>query len=286
MPELPEVTAIADFLDERVGYCEQFSATMALMARSLGIPARVVVGFTQGRSEDGRWVVRGTDAHAWPELWMGSAGWVRFEPTPGASTTTRPTYTVEQGAPYAGPSAAPSTPSRAAGDESDALDRQDDQTGAGAYAPATGPSGWTLALILGLLLVLMTPALVRVVRRMRRFRAAGAGRAEWPVQIGESSGRSRGGGESSGRYRAGGGLVELGAGADRAGRTAVLASTDWAGRCTTARSATVRRRYGSRSPPKGSPHTPTSAPARPAPFRACCPRRALRPRASAPGVRG
>ena len=85
--------ALATFLEERVGYCEQFAATMALMARSVGIPARVVVGFTQGRLEGNQWVVRGTDAHAWPELWMGSAGWVRFEPTPGAPTTTTPAYT-------------------------------------------------------------------------------------------------------------------------------------------------------------------------------------------------
>ena len=169
--------ALTAFLEERVGYCEQFAATMALMARSLGIPARVVVGFTQGRPEDGRWVVRGTDAHAWPELWMGSAGWVRFEPTPGASTTTRPTYTVEQGTPYAGPTAAP-TDGSSAGDESDERDRlQDDQAGAGTYEPA-GPSGRTLAVLLGVLLVLMAPALVRLFRRVRRFRAARAGQAE------------------------------------------------------------------------------------------------------------
>ena len=98
--------ALATFLEERVGYCEQFAATMALMARSVGIPARVVVGFTQGRLEGNQWVVRGTDAHAWPELWMGSAGWVRFEPTPGAPTTSRPAYSIAT--PGAdGPSATP-----------------------------------------------------------------------------------------------------------------------------------------------------------------------------------
>ncbi|HYN57873.1 MAG TPA: DUF3488 and transglutaminase-like domain-containing protein, partial [Motilibacterales bacterium] len=53
--------ALATFLEERVGYCEQFAATMALMARSVGIPARVVVGFTQGSLEGNQWVVRGTD---------------------------------------------------------------------------------------------------------------------------------------------------------------------------------------------------------------------------------
>ena len=79
---------IAEFLEERVGYCEQFAASMAIMARSLGIPSRVVVGFTQGtRDEDGVWHVTVRDAHAWPELWFEGVGWARFEPTPRSGAT-------------------------------------------------------------------------------------------------------------------------------------------------------------------------------------------------------
>lgn len=67
----------------RTGYCEQFSTSMAVMARMLGIPSRVVLGFTPGTLlEDGRVVVRDRNAHAWVELWMPSQGWVRFDPTP------------------------------------------------------------------------------------------------------------------------------------------------------------------------------------------------------------
>jgi transglutaminase-like putative cysteine protease len=67
----------------RTGYCEQFSTAMAVMARMLGIPSRVVLGFTPGALlEDGRVVVRDRNAHAWVELWMPSQGWVRFDPTP------------------------------------------------------------------------------------------------------------------------------------------------------------------------------------------------------------
>jgi len=67
----------------RIGYCEQFSTSMAVMARTLGIPSRVVLGFTPGSLlEDGRVVVRDRNAHAWVELWMPSQGWVRFDPTP------------------------------------------------------------------------------------------------------------------------------------------------------------------------------------------------------------
>lgn len=68
----------------KAGYCEQFSGAFAAMARAVGIPARVAVGFTPGVVEaDGRYHVRGVHAHAWPEVWLGQFGWVAFEPTPG-----------------------------------------------------------------------------------------------------------------------------------------------------------------------------------------------------------
>ena len=76
--------AIESFFNERVGYCEQFAATFATMARSLGIPSRVAVGFTPGVLNDEGWYsVIGKNAHAWPELWFDGVGWVPFEPTPG-----------------------------------------------------------------------------------------------------------------------------------------------------------------------------------------------------------
>ncbi len=76
--------AILSFLRIKRGYCEQFSATFAAMARSIGLPARVAVGFTQGQLEpDGKFHVLGKHAHAWPEVWFDGIGWVLFEPTPG-----------------------------------------------------------------------------------------------------------------------------------------------------------------------------------------------------------
>ncbi|MGH2684800.1 MAG: transglutaminaseTgpA domain-containing protein, partial [Actinomycetota bacterium] len=60
--------AIIQFLARRTGYCEQFAGTYAAMARALGIPARVAVGFTPGEIDgDGVYHVRGEHAHAWPE---------------------------------------------------------------------------------------------------------------------------------------------------------------------------------------------------------------------------
>ncbi len=77
---------IEQFLDERVGFCQQFSGTFALMARSLGIPTRVAVGFTWGDPVPGQentYQVTGRHTHAWPEVWFEDFGWVAFEPTPG-----------------------------------------------------------------------------------------------------------------------------------------------------------------------------------------------------------
>jgi transglutaminase-like putative cysteine protease len=71
----------------RTGYCEQFATAMAAMARAVGIPARVALGFTPGEVQqqaDGSRVivVRERNAHAWVELWFDVQGWVRFDPTP------------------------------------------------------------------------------------------------------------------------------------------------------------------------------------------------------------
>jgi transglutaminase-like putative cysteine protease len=87
-------TAIESFLIERVGYCEQFAATFAAMARTLGIPSRVAVGFTTGLpGADGWYSVRGKNAHAWPEVWFDGIGWVPFEPTPGRGIPGAQQYT-------------------------------------------------------------------------------------------------------------------------------------------------------------------------------------------------
>ncbi|MGI9052347.1 MAG: transglutaminaseTgpA domain-containing protein [Ilumatobacteraceae bacterium] len=86
--------AIQAFLRQRAGYCEQFAGTMAAMARSLNIPARVAVGFTPGLVEaNGTRSVLGRNAHAWPELWFDGIGWVPFEPTPGRGAPGTESYT-------------------------------------------------------------------------------------------------------------------------------------------------------------------------------------------------
>ena len=83
-----DIATAEDFLfSVRTGYCEQFASVFAAMARSLGIPTRIAVGYTWGSWDPARqeYVVRGQHAHAWPEVYFAGAGWIIFEPTPGRS---------------------------------------------------------------------------------------------------------------------------------------------------------------------------------------------------------
>jgi transglutaminase-like putative cysteine protease len=67
----------------RNGYCEQFATAMALMGRSIGVPSRVVLGFTPGEAFNDTLVqVRDKNAHAWVEMWIPTYGWMAFDPTP------------------------------------------------------------------------------------------------------------------------------------------------------------------------------------------------------------
>ncbi|MCR6711251.1 MAG: DUF3488 and transglutaminase-like domain-containing protein [Demequina sp.] len=88
--------AVSQFLDSKHGYCVHFATTMVMLARSLGIPARLGLGYLGGQlSDDDVWQVLGGDAHTWPELYFPGQGWVRFEPTPAVQTGVAPSYTLE-----------------------------------------------------------------------------------------------------------------------------------------------------------------------------------------------
>jgi transglutaminase-like putative cysteine protease len=72
----------------RIGYCQQFSGTMALMLRMVGIPARVATGFAPGTPQTdapGVYKVRDFDAHSWVEVYFPNIGWVTFDPTPAVA---------------------------------------------------------------------------------------------------------------------------------------------------------------------------------------------------------
>jgi len=89
--------SVSTFLDDRRGYCVHFATTMVVLARSLGIPSRMGMGYLGGQlTDDDVWEVKGSSAHAWPELYFPGQGWVRFEPTPAVQTGSAPSYTVQR----------------------------------------------------------------------------------------------------------------------------------------------------------------------------------------------
>lgn len=76
--------------DTRAGYCDYFASAMAVMLRSVGVPARVVSGYATGEVQsDGSYLVRDASAHSWTEVYFPGYGWIPFDPTPGWSDPPR-----------------------------------------------------------------------------------------------------------------------------------------------------------------------------------------------------
>jgi hypothetical protein len=159
---------IADFLQRKSGYCVHFASTMAVMARTLGIPARVAVGFQSGsRVSTGHYVVRRLDAHAWPELYFDSVGWVRFEPTPAVQAPVLPTWAAPQSqqAPAPSPADSVTTPPEAPAPAAEPTDARS--------AGTLRRLPWRVGLVLLLVtaVALAPAATLAAVRRRRRSRA-------------------------------------------------------------------------------------------------------------------
>lgn len=163
----------------RVGYCEQFAASMALMGRTLGIPSRVAVGFLRPeRTGSSRYVYSAHDLHAWPEMYFDGVGWVRFEPTPQARATGVPSYTagdVSEPDPTQAPS--PRTTDRPT---QEPTGRPDLEEGAGGTGDSgSGPDGLVrvLLVVLAGVAAAAAPRLARAAVRRRRWASAVPGAA-------------------------------------------------------------------------------------------------------------
>lgn len=94
------------FVDKQ-GYCDQFSTAFIMMMRSLGVPARWVVGYDSGTYNNSQhgWLVRAVDAHAWAEFWIQGVGWIPIDPTPGFHLPAESLSSPAQIAITTGPSA-------------------------------------------------------------------------------------------------------------------------------------------------------------------------------------
>lgn len=186
------------------GYCEQFAGAFAAMARAVGLPARVAVGFTPGETEPGDptvFHVRGENAHAWPEVYFAGAGWVAFEPTPGRGMPNAEAYTgvpeqqaaagdpstattvaPNQGATPTNPGTTPADDGALTPDGQDGGTGDDDRAGGGGGSQdspleryGVDPLRRLLPYLVGavVLYLLVVPTALLAHRRRRRARAAG-----------------------------------------------------------------------------------------------------------------
>jgi transglutaminase-like putative cysteine protease len=170
---------IVPFLKAKSGYCVHFATTMAVMARTLGIPSRVAVGFLPGKlthvgkNNTAVWEVSSSNLHAWPELYFKGVGWVRFEPTP--SKGFEPNFPSAPGEgttilPTAGPTdASTPVPSSAPVTAPKLPNQGDTKIHASAQATTQLPaSGYGTLGIIAILLLIAAPAVIRISIRRRR----------------------------------------------------------------------------------------------------------------------
>ena len=180
-------------LETKRGYCQQFATAFTLLARRLGMEARVAVGFLPGETSPEaptEYLVRGTDAHAWPEVYFENVGWVAFEPTP-RDVTAPPGYTIEGGnlpstAGLRGPENDFENP-RGGGDG--LAPQQDPADGGGRRANIRGgaqdqgPTRWERAfaglvrvVVVAVIVFLALVPLLKELRSKRRYARAGSAR--------------------------------------------------------------------------------------------------------------
>lgn len=168
------------FLTDKVGYCEQFASAMAVMAREVGIPARVAVGFlTPQRLDASSFEYSSFDLHAWPEIFIPGSGWVAFEPTPADRASGVPSYTridLEDDGPDNVPSSTASAgddrPTRGSSASAEPTESADPEAGAGGGDDAGFPwlpVGGALGGVLLLAGALVVPRTLRRARRERRL---------------------------------------------------------------------------------------------------------------------
>jgi hypothetical protein len=166
----------------RRGYCEQFAASMAVLARTLGLPSRVAIGFAVGQpgNQPGEYQVTSKQAHAWVEIYFAGYGWTPFEPTPRVDSVIVPPYTTPSSS--SRPPVAQATDQPSASPASTATSGVRDPERTRPTKPGQGGSAGRPLLVAGIVLaglilvfLLALPAAPRIRRLIRMRSASGSG---------------------------------------------------------------------------------------------------------------
>ena len=178
--------AVARFLEVREGYCVHFASAFALMARTLHMPSRIVVGYLPGtpttQSIDGQPVfsVYSSQLHAWPEVYFEGIGWIPFEPTSGlgvpttfSSEATLPGQPIDPDAATPQSSATPTAP----GDQAQIDLEEQRQNAAGGDSENGLDPLPILGVVAAVIVLLSLPFLIRELRRRQQDAAARGGDA-------------------------------------------------------------------------------------------------------------
>jgi transglutaminase-like putative cysteine protease len=169
---------LVDFLTKvKEGYCEQFAASMAVMARVLGIPSRVAIGFGIGDQIGNQYRITTKEAHAWVEIYFPGSGWVAFEPTPRAGVAQVPAYATpgaEQ--PSVQPTVQPTVSATPSSSQNNASRDPAHATVGGNTGTQQGRPAWVFVAVVGAIavgVVVLVIALAILVPRLVRRRARG-----------------------------------------------------------------------------------------------------------------
>jgi transglutaminase-like putative cysteine protease len=127
------------------GFCNYYASSEVLMLRSLGIPARLAVGYAEGELDEAKniFTIKRRDSHAWPEVFFEGYGWVEFEPTASQPATILPVELAND--PSAGEALTPGIPRDLTAVPPG---REDDGLGSEPAATQTSPGTIILAILL------------------------------------------------------------------------------------------------------------------------------------------
>ncbi|MDN5558173.1 MAG: DUF3488 and transglutaminase-like domain-containing protein [Ruaniaceae bacterium] len=166
-------------LADRRGFCVHYASTFAVMARYLGAPTRVAIGYASFSDGQGESTVRGRELHAWPEIFVEGIGWVPFEPTPGGagarSAAGEPADLsegpIDEDTPEPEEDASETPEPEEAPEVTEPDDAATPEGGTGQRERGNG----ALTILVLVCAALLLPAAIRRARNIRRVRAARGG---------------------------------------------------------------------------------------------------------------